>query len=267
MLYFDIETDGLLDTVTKGHCLVIIDDSNRVFAYNPSTFAKGVKQLQEALDNGEQICGHNVINFDIPCLEKLYPWFKVTREQRALVVDTLVLARLIHVNIADKDYAMIKRGLLPPGLVGKHSLKAWGYRLGELKGTYGEKEDAWNEFSEEMLSYCVQDVTVTKKLYAYLTRTKYPEKAIELEHKIQWLMATQQRNGFTFDLEAAKALQEKLECRYATLHAKLLAIMPKIPDKVFTPKGTIRLKGIKQVYLFSFTRILILRADNRLSGC
>ncbi|MCV5737193.1 hypothetical protein OFN56_35355, partial [Escherichia coli] len=44
--------------------------------------------------------------------------------------------------------------VLPPKLLGSHSLKAWGYRLQEYKGDYGEQEDAWTEFSEDMLIYC-----------------------------------------------------------------------------------------------------------------
>ena len=129
--------------------------------------------------------------------------------------------------------------------MGRQSLKAWGYRLGELKGTYGEQENAWDSFSEEMLSYCVQDVTVTKKLYDYLMRIGAPAKAIELEHQAQWLMSRQERNGFVFDLQKAKALQETLEARYAVLNTQLVSIIPRIPDKVFVPKRDNKRLGYK----------------------
>ena len=86
--------------------------------------------LQDALDKGETICGHNIIDFDIPCLEKLYPEiFHVSREQRKYVRDTLVLARLIYGNIKDYDYDLFKKGRLAGKLIGSQSLKAWGYRL------------------------------------------------------------------------------------------------------------------------------------------
>ncbi len=243
MLYFDIETNGLLATVTKGHCLVIIDDTNHVEAYTPETFAKGAMRLLNALRDGECICGHNIINYDIPALEKLVPTFRVRREWREQCVDTLVLARLLWGHIKDNDYALIRRGCLPAQLAGRQSLKAWGYRLGVLKGTYGEQEDAWAEYDDAMLSYCVQDVTVTKRLYEYLLRSEPPAKAVELEHKMQWLMSQQERNGFPFDVNKALKLQQTLEARYAVLSTQLVAICPQIPDKVFVPKRDNKTKG------------------------
>lgn len=245
MLFFDIETDGLLDVVSKGHCLVIIDQDNNISAYTPATFKKGAMRLIQALKDGDTICGHNIINYDIPALEKLYPDFRVKREWRPQIYDTLVMSRLIYSNVADTDYSRVRTGVLPAGLVGRQSLKAWGYRLGELKGTYGEKEDAWSEFSKEMLTYCVQDVTVTKKLYEYLIRSNYSPRAIELEHQIQWLMSRQERNGFDFDMEKAKKLQKTLEERYAVLESRLTTVVPQIPDRVFVPKRDNKTKGYK----------------------
>lgn len=243
MLFFDIETDGLLDTVSKGHCMVIIDENNNISAYNPTTFKKGVLRLLQALRDGDTICGHNIIGYDIPALEKLFPGFRVKREWRQQVFDTLVMARLIYSNIEDSDHQRVRRGVLPPKLIGRHSLKAWGYRLGELKGTYGEQEDAWSEFSEDMLSYCVQDVTVTKKLYETLMRAEYSKRAIKLEHEIQWLMSRQERNGFPFDIEKAKKLEQTLNERYAVLSTKLMSLIPQIPDRVFIPKRSNKTKG------------------------
>ena len=246
MLYFDIETDGLLDNVTKGHCLVIIDEQNNISAYRPDDFKKGAMRLIAALRDGESICGHNIINYDCAVLAKLYPEFRIKREWRPQVLDTLVLARLICGNVEDTDHARVRNGTLPAKLLGRQSLKAWGYRLGELKGTYGEQEDAWDSFSEEMLSYCVQDVTVTKKLYTYLMKIGAPAKAIELEHQAQWLMSKQERNGFVFDLEKAEKLRETLELRYAVLSSQLVAIVPQIPDKVFVPKRDNKRLGYKK---------------------
>ncbi len=245
MLYFDIETDGLLDNVTKGHCLVIIDEQNNISAYRPDDFKRGAMRLIAALRDGESICGHNIINYDCAVLAKLYPEFRIKREWRPQVLDTLVLARLICGNVEDTDHARVRNGTLPAKLLGRQSLKAWGYRLGELKGTYGEQEDAWDSFSEEMLSYCVQDVTVTKKLYTYLMKIGAPAKAIELEHQAQWLMSKQERNGFVFDLEKAEKLRKTLELRYAVLSSQLVAIVPQIPDKVFVPKRDNKRLGYK----------------------
>ena len=243
MLFFDIETNGLYYSVTKVHCMVIIDQDGNISKYRPHEVQEGAKRLLDALAGGDFICGHNVINYDIPVLEKLYPDFVVDRKYRPQVIDTLVIARLIYGNIKDSDAGRLKVGTLPRNLYGKQSLKAWGYRLGNLKGTYAEQEDAWEQFNEEMLSYCVQDVQVTKDLYSYLMRSNYPQKPIDLEHEAQWLMAKQERNGFPFDMEKAQALLRTLTERFAVLDTQLRSKIPQIPDKVFVPKRDNKTKG------------------------
>ena len=243
MLFFDIETNGLYYSVTKAHCMVIIDQDGNISKYRPHEVQEGAKRLLDALAGGDFICGHNVINYDIPVLEKLYPDFVVDRKYRPQVIDTLVIARLIYGNIKDSDTGRLKVGTLPRNLYGKQSLKAWGYRLGNLKGTYAEQEDAWEQFNEEMLSYCVQDVQVTKDLYSYLMRSNYPQKPIDLEHEAQWLMAKQERNGFPFDMEKAQELLRTLTERFAVLDTQLRSKIPQIPDKVFVPKRDNKTKG------------------------
>jgi DNA polymerase-1 len=49
---------------------------------------------------------------------------------------------------------------VPEALFGQQGLQAWGYRLGDYKGDYKGPWDAW---SQEMQSYCEQDVEVTHK--------------------------------------------------------------------------------------------------------
>ena len=52
---------------------------------------------------------------------------------------------------------------MPLQMYGRHSLESYGYRLGEYKGAFGKDTD-WQEWSEEMQDYCIQDVLVTVKL-------------------------------------------------------------------------------------------------------
>ena len=145
MLFFDIETDGLLDTLSKIHCMTIIDETGSIQRYRPNEIQNGIKRLLQS----DYVCGHNVIAFDIPAIEQLYG----VHFDRDKVIDTLVLARLVYSNIGDVDNGLIRKGILPKSLWGRHSLKAYGYRLGELKGTYAEEtEDCWAVFTEEILS-------------------------------------------------------------------------------------------------------------------
>lgn len=217
----DIETDGLLDTATKFWCGWI---------YNSETDEyKGYTDINDYWNainwfgcNNYNIVFHNGIRFDAPCLKKLMG-SRFLFDPRDCVIDTLVLARLIYANIKDTDIGLIRSGRLPKALYGSHSLKAYGYRMGELKGTYGEQEDAWDKFTPEMYEYNKQDVVVTLKLFQKLMAKGYPLKAIQLEHDIAWVMAKQERNGFVFDKDQATKLYSELAGKRQVLYENLVS--------------------------------------------
>ena len=247
MLIFDIETDGLLDTVSILHCMCIYDTAEeKMYRYTPDTVRQGVQKLQDAICKGIKICGHNIINYDIPALQKLYPHFYISYEQQPLVIDTLVYARLVYSNIDVIDLGLMKSGRLPKRLYKSQTLKAWGYRLNELKGNYGEQEEAWAIYNEEMLDYNEQDVIVTKTLFNKLESCNYSQKAIELEHQVAWLMSKQERNGFPFHIDKAVGLEYALRKIQAMTQARLVKQIPRIPDKVFIPKRDNKAKGYKK---------------------
>ena len=217
----DIETNGLLDTTTKFWCGWVYDSVTEEY--------KGYTDLDaywNAINNfgcnGYNIVFHNGIRFDIPCLKKL-AGDRFSFDPRDCVLDTLVLARLIYANIKDIDIGLMKSGRLPKKLYGSHSLKAYGYRMGELKGTYGEQEDAWDKFTPEMYEYNKQDVVVTLKLFNKLMSKGYPIKAIQLEHDIAWVMAKQERNGFVFDKDAAVKLYADLSAKRQEIYDDLVS--------------------------------------------
>lgn len=159
MLVFDLETDGLLNDVTCIHCLVIYDsETDQTLVYNDQGSEEPIVRGIQLLEEADVICGHNVISYDIPVIEKIYPWFKCT----SLVVDTLLLSRLYHTDRFDED-KKIDNSRFPLQLRGRHSLESYGYRLGEYKGEFGKTTD-WKEWSQEMQDYCKQDVKVTTKL-------------------------------------------------------------------------------------------------------
>ncbi len=171
MLVFDLETDGLYDDVTGIHCLVIYDsETDQTLVFNDEGSEEPISRGVQLLETADIICGHNVISYDIPVLQKVYPWFEPT----ALVVDTLLLSRLYHNNILDVDRKH-SWDQMPSQLYGRHSLESYGYRLGEYKGSFGKNTD-WQEWSQEMQDYCIQDVKVTTKLcdhfHPYLTGSR-----------------------------------------------------------------------------------------------
>lgn len=237
-LIFDLETDGLLDTVSKIHCLVIKDtDTDEVFTYR-SGFPYELEEGIDHLLSGSLVVGHNVIKYDIPVIEKLY---KVSFDH-AKVFDTLVATRVIWAAIRETDSVRIQKGILPGKLFGSHSLAAWGYRMKNYKGDY---DGGWEKFTQEMLDYCVQDVQVTADLYSRILKKNYSAQCLELEHKLAWLMAKQERNGFHFDTAGAATLYAKLVSRRSEIEAELIATFGewqvRLPD--FIPARDNKTKG------------------------
>lgn len=206
---FDIETDGFLEAVTRIHCLVIKDlDKGTVHAFDNSTSGQRIEVGLRWLEKADLISGHNVIKYDLPVIQKLYPWFTVQREK---VFDTLVASRLIHSDLRETDGALIETKRLPSKLWASHSLKAWGYRLGVLKGELeGDDESVWDTYTPEMLEYCKQDVEVTEALYRKLSGCGYSEQALTFEHQVAWRCALMERSGWPFDEEAAGKLYAEL---------------------------------------------------------
>lgn len=239
----DIETNGLLDTVTKFWCAWIYDSSTQEY--------KGYKDLDEYIDalnvygtSGYNLVFHNGIKYDVPCLKRLSGKDFVF-DPRDCVIDTLVFARLVWSNIKDLDIGLIRSGRLPKDLFGSHSLKAYGYRMRELKGTYGEQEEAWDSFSEEMYQYNYQDVVVTKMLFDKLLGKGYPWEAVQLEHDIAWVMAKQERNGFVFNRDKAVALYSELAGRRDELTKELQESVPPLLTGYKVYKRDNAKKGIK----------------------
>ena len=165
---FDLETNGLLHNSTRIHCIALYNgETDTIEAFNDEPYTKNPKELPMGsgysittaishLEVADVIIGHNIIGFDIPVIKKLYPYFNPT----GVIIDTLLLSRLYHPNLLDIDK---KSNYIPSKLFGRHSLEAYGHRLGEYKDEFGMTTD-WKEWSQEMQDYCIQDVTVTKKL-------------------------------------------------------------------------------------------------------
>ena len=168
---FDLETNGLLNNDNpRIHCVAIHwaeEDLTQIF--NDEAYSNTPKDLPMAsghsistglsyLEVADTIIGHNIIGFDIPYIRNVYNWFN----PNATIIDTLVLSRLYHPNLFDIDKSKEWSGM-PVNLYGRHSLEAWGYRLGLNKGDFAKETD-WKEWSPEMEQYCINDVNVTLKL-------------------------------------------------------------------------------------------------------
>ena len=153
-IVFDIETNGLYYEVTTIHCIGIkVDDEDiKCYTSRPIEGSSGsIEECLELLQQATTLVAHNGIKFDIPVIKKLYG---IDLYNGRKVLDTLILSKLKYTNLVLIDSNNSK---LPPKLRGSHSLKAWGYRL----GNYKEVHEDWSQVSEEMVHYCKQDVEVT----------------------------------------------------------------------------------------------------------
>lgn len=212
-LLFDIEANGLLKEATRVHCIVARDiDTKAIYKYRPDEIEEGIQLIAKA----STLVAHNGIDYDLRLLKKLHGMvFK------GEVIDTLVYARTMWPDTKEQDFALHRQGVLPAKLIGSHSLKAWGYRLGVLKGDFAQDSESFSEYSEDMLDYCVQDTEVTLALYNKIVDAKFNQEALDLETKIHTLLLEQEETGFPFDVEAATKLYAKLNQRKTELEQTL----------------------------------------------
>lgn len=235
---FDLESNGLYFEADTIHSIVMQNVEGDVFSTHDHgayrSIKDGVSLLQNSVNHDSLLIGHNIINFDLPLINKIFPTFTYKIEN---IRDTLIMSRLAFPNLAERDTGLIKAGKLPPRLRGSHGLKAWGYRLGIYKGEFGETSD-WKVWSPEMQTYCEQDVVVTDALWKKLKALKLPEQAVALEHKFAMVISKQEKFGYRFNVKKAVDLYVELTRIRDEMDEKLKSLfLPWYVNKgEFTPK-------------------------------
>jgi DNA polymerase I-like protein with 3'-5' exonuclease and polymerase domains len=232
-LLFDAETNGLpRKGMDRLHCLVIKDlDTQEVFRFNDTGNGRSITEGVNLLAEAKLLVGHNIVYFDIPVIQSLYPFF----EYSGNVLDTLILSRLFYPDILNRDFRKRPIGM-PPKLYGRHSLEAWGYRLGHYKGEFAKTTD-WADWSQEMEDYCVQDTAVTSSLFdVFEPRIKKYSKCIQMEHECGRIMAQQETLGWPFDVAAAEKLEGELRKESDQLADAMRATFPYVAGKEVVAK-------------------------------
>jgi hypothetical protein len=166
---FDIETDGLLDQMTKIHVLSYSDDNKTVI----HTHDYG--EMREFFLTRKTLVGHNIVRFDIPAVEKLLG-IKV----EARLIDTLALSWYIHHDRL------------------KHGLEGYGDEYGVPKPVIKD----WNSLSpEEYAHRCNEDVKINNRLYLLLNMklNKLYDNENDKDRLIDYL---------TFKLDCAREQEE-----------------------------------------------------------
>ena len=258
-LIWDLETNGLLPTVTKIHSLLMLDVDTGTFYSchdqpqwtnpDPSKVTLSIDEGLKVLAAAAERIGHNVIRYDLRVLEKLHPNLVLSGRD----IDTLVLAKLLHSDIKSEDTVSLKLGRLSKETFkhkgrpcyGSHSLAAWGHRLGVHKIEY---EGSFDEWTPEMQTYGEGDLETTKALWLYLAPHKHSQDAIELEYRVAYICYLMERDGIPFNIEKAIELQATLVSHRDRLKRELVSLFPpwEVVDREFIAKVSNKKLGRKK---------------------
>lgn len=248
---FDLESNGLLPRMDTIHSLVLKDvETGEVISCANQEGYTSIDQGLELLAKADLLVGHNIIKFDIPGICKVRPdW---APKEGCGFYDTLVTSRLFWPELTGIDHA--KWSHIGARYIGRHSLAAWGERLGVQKIKFAAEqkeqqvEDVWAMWSESMQHYCEQDVVVSDKLYRYMAAQDPDPRSMELEHKFAIVMAKQEQFGFPFNETAAHALVNFLRVRRSEIDEELQKVFPPIVEERISEKTGKKLKSKVTVF-------------------
>lgn len=226
-LVFDIEANGLgeviidkspMPEVSKVWCLVAKDiNTGKMYSYREHEIEQGV----ELLRNASTIIGHNIMMYDIPVLERFYGPIDTDS------IDTLIVSRLKYPDIRNHP-------------LGNNSLRAWGESLGLLKDDYS---GGFDEFTEEMLRYCVQDVDVSEAVFRAQEQFIVENiMTVRLEHRVSRIIAKQIENGMGFNIGSAESLEQEILMEKAEIEDSLCQTFPPIISERWSDKTGKQLK-------------------------
>lgn len=185
---YDIEADGLLDTATSVHCIVLKEvgssiihkfwDSNKVLhrldadgEYHHHLTSSDI--LGVFKDYSKLIC-HNQISYDIPMINKFYGIDIYDMFGEENIIDTFVWSQVLNPDrllpkgcpttiIPSKE--LRERGYKSKK-IGPHGLDSWGYRVGRKKPAIHD----WTTFTPGILGRCVEDVLINEATYSELCK-------------------------------------------------------------------------------------------------
>jgi len=229
MKVFDIESDGLLDTITKIHCVSYSSDGKNfhtIYDYD---------QMRKFFTEEKILIGHNIVRYDNRAIHKILG-IKV----KSKVYDTLAMSWVFEPNRS------------------RHGLESWGETLGVKK----PEIDNWENLSlEEYTHRCEEDVKINWGVWQTLIRKAkliYDDKT-ELNRFLQYLTfkmesaAKAEDAGWEVDLDLVNRsietlTQQKLEKveelkQYMPMHKKFT--VKKFPKNPYNKDGKLSVHGQK----------------------
>jgi len=219
---FDLETNGFLPTVNKIWMIVLANpDTGEIKSYaNPTGnhFNPIIEEGLAELESADVIIGHNIIGYDLVVLKHLTKWVPKTNQQ---VIDTWLMSEC---NQYKRDH--------------KHGLEGWGSKLGYPKLHF----DKFDEYSDEMLTYCIRDVELNVKVYKVLveeaskiiSRNPLYKHGLNTEFEFAKIESDIRQKGWMFDMAKAQTLLTEINNK---LDAIEMVLEPKIGMRCIKTDG------------------------------
>ena len=225
-IVMDIETDGLLENVSKIHCLSYLNIDVQDCDIITLTDYDQMREL--LLQDNLEICGHNIIRYDIPVLEKILN-IKINTK----LIDTLGLSWYLY-----------------PSEI-KHGLEQWGEKLGVEK----PKIKDWSNLRlKDYIHRCESDVEINKLLFLkqlnYLA-ILYSSDLVQINNLINYLgfkldcAREQEEVGCKINLDL---VNESLQELYSLKNEKIRTLVEAMPKyitykEVTKPNKTHKING------------------------
>ena len=230
---YDIETDGLLDVLTKIHVMSWSNDMGEV------KHTHDYDEMRYVLLNTETLVGHNQIRFDIPAVEKVLG-IKV----KARLIDTLALSWYLHHDRL------------------KHGLEGYGEDYGVPK----PKITDWDSLTpQEYAHRCDEDVKINNRLWRDLDLklNKLYQDPTEKDRLVDYLSfkldCAKEQEALQWKLDVPKAQaaydkiiqlkEEKVEQLADAMPKRILARMVNQPKVMHKKDGELSSHGEKWVAL------------------
>jgi len=203
MWVFDIETDGLLDEMTKIHVLSYSCDGKDIISTGD------YDEMREFFATHHYLIGHNIIRFDIPAVEKILG-IKVN----AKLVDTLALSWYLNFDRP------------------KHGLESYGEDYGVPKPVIKD----WNTLTyEEYAHRCSEDVKINSRLWRDIWHklNKLYQDEGEMDRFIQYLSfkmdcaREQEALRWKLDVERTQAAYDEIMALKQEKEEQLADAMPR----------------------------------------
>ncbi len=237
---FDLEADGWRDVATRVWCIAIKEEGYDVRVYGPDDIGVAMRIMELA----DELVGHNIINYDLPILKRLYWW---RPRDSCKITDTVILSRLYK---SDR--------ILPVGCAGnvaRHSLEAWGHRVGRGKPGH----DDWTKFTPEMAHRCGEDAEINELVYQELRNERGNEvdwtDSEITEHTTSGHITEQEITGVPLDVTRTRKYLGQVEQEVQSIDETVVHLIPEVPlpkskqstwpKKQFKKDGTPTVQALK----------------------